>query len=180
MLEGKSIRLRVIEKEDLRAVAEWVSNPLFMGEYQELKQETVAELEKMYDRVIPEGKWFFIIKKDGGKIGYVTYYPVSEGTHTEVGYMVVPDERNKGYGTEALKIIVDYVFLLKDRVRIQAITDAENLASRKILEKAGFKLEGTIRKSYFNRGIWRDEGIYSILREEWKEPKILAKTVSPS
>jgi len=178
MLEGKSIRLRVIEKEDLRVVAEWVSNPLFMGEYQELKQETVAELEKMYDRVIPEGKWFFIIKKDGDKIGYVTHYPVSGGTHTEVGYMVVPDERNKGYGTEALKIIVDYVFLLKNRVRIQAKTDAENLASRKILEKAGFKLEGTIRKSCFNKGMWRDEVIYSILREEWKEPKILTKTTS--
>jgi RimJ/RimL family protein N-acetyltransferase len=36
--------------------------------------------------------------------------------------------------------------------------------------------EGTLRKSFFMRGEWRDSYIYSILREEWKEPKILTGT----
>jgi len=50
------------------------------------------------------------------------------------------------------------------------------VASQKILKKAGFKKEGTIRKNDFIRGEWRDRYLFSILREEWKEPKILTKT----
>jgi RimJ/RimL family protein N-acetyltransferase len=51
-----------------------------------------------------------------------------------------------------------------------------NKASQRVLEKASFQREGTIRKALFNRGELRDYCLYSILREEWKEPKILTKT----
>ncbi len=61
-------------------------------------------------------------------------------------------------------------------MRVQAITGVDNFASQRILEKAGFTKEGTIRKSVFIRGVWQDGVLYSILREEWKEPKILTKT----
>jgi RimJ/RimL family protein N-acetyltransferase len=44
------------------------------------------------------------------------------------------------------------------------------------LQKTGFKKEGTFRKSVFARGEWRDRALHSILREEWKEPRILKKT----
>ncbi len=46
----------------------------------------------------------------------------------------------------------------------------------KVLEKTGFKKEGIVRKSLFARGEWRDMFLYSILREEWKEPRKLART----
>jgi RimJ/RimL family protein N-acetyltransferase len=61
-------------------------------------------------------------------------------------------------------------------VRVQAITGVDNFASQRVLEKAGFTKEGIIRKSAFIRGEWKDGCLYSILREEWKEPKILTKT----
>jgi RimJ/RimL family protein N-acetyltransferase len=94
----------------------------------------------------------------------------------EIGYSLVPSERGKGYCTEAVRIMVDYLFLSRDTMRIQACTDTRNLASQKVLEKAGFKKEGTMRKYFFIRGETRDACLYSILREEWKEPKILTKT----
>jgi ribosomal-protein-alanine N-acetyltransferase len=87
-----------------------------------------------------------------------------------------PNERGKGYGTEAVQLMVDYLFLSKDLARIQAIANVRNKASQRVLEKAGFQREGTIRKCLFNRGELRDYYLYSILREEWKEPKILTKT----
>jgi ribosomal-protein-alanine N-acetyltransferase len=74
--------------------------------------------------------------------------------------------------------MVDYLFLSKDIPRIQALSDVRNKASQRILERAGFKMEGTIRKCYFVRGELRDSYQYSILREEWEEPKILTKTKS--
>jgi ribosomal-protein-alanine N-acetyltransferase len=51
-----------------------------------------------------------------------------------------------------------------------------NKAAQRVLEKAGFKVEGTIRKLSFVRGEWTDRILYSILLEEWKEPRILTKT----
>jgi ribosomal-protein-alanine N-acetyltransferase len=78
----------------------------------------------------------------------------------------LPSERGKGYCSEAVKIMVDYLFLSKDIVRIQAHTEARNIVAQKTLKNAGFKKEGTFRREYFVRGEWRDGRIFAILREE--------------
>jgi RimJ/RimL family protein N-acetyltransferase len=172
LLKGKTVNLRVMEKEDLPLIQVWVNDLSFIGEYLRLTQETVGELEKEYEQTISNGgKWFFIEKKDGAKIGYVAHY-MARRQH-EIGYGVIPKERGNGYCTEAATIIVDYLFLARDIVRIQADADLKNMASRKVLEKVGFKKEGVLRKLYFEQGEWRDSVLYSILREEWKKPKIL-------
>ena len=85
-------------------------------------------------------------------------------------------ERGKGYGIEAIQMMVDYIFLEKDIVRIQAPTGTKNIPSQKTLEKAGFSKEGIMRKSWYAKGEYIDQYLYSILREEWKEPKVLTKT----
>ena len=73
-------------------------------------------------------------------------------------------------------MIVDYLFLSKDIARIQAMTDVRNKASQKVLERVGFRREGTIRKSGRIRGEWTDAYLYSVIRDEWKEPRMLTKT----
>ncbi len=178
MLEGKTVNLRVMEKEDLPLFAEWVNKPEFFGEYNPLRQTSKAEIEKDFDKSTLEQTGFIIEEKDGSKIGYICHFVLLHpaGKLLEIGYSLVPSERGKGNGTEAVEIMVDYLFLSKDIMRIQACTDTRNLASQKVLEKAGFKKEGTMRKYFFSRGEPRDAYLYSILREEWKEPKILAKS----
>ena len=173
MLEGKTVNLKVMEREDLPLLAEWRNNLDFIGQYQSISQETMKDLEKQYDELVDE-KWFFIEKKDGTRIGTMSHRPVFKTQ--EIGSALLLSERGKGYCTEAVKIMVDYLFLSKDIPRIQAHTDAMNAAAQKVLEKAGFKKEGTFRKEYFVRGEWRDSCIFAILREEWKEPKILTRT----
>jgi RimJ/RimL family protein N-acetyltransferase len=175
LLEGKNVNLRVEEKEDLPLVAEWLNNPDYFGEYNPLMQMSRTELEKRYADKTPEQGWFIIEKKDGSKIGSTSHF--AEGRTFEIGYAIVPSERGKGYCTEAVKIMVDYLFLSKDTVRIQAHIDPRNMASQKVVEKAGFKKEGTIRKCYFAKGEWRDMSLHSIIRGEWKEPKILTKII---
>jgi RimJ/RimL family protein N-acetyltransferase len=174
LLEGKNVNLRIQEKEDSPLIAEWINDPEFMGEYDIIQQVSKTELEKRVTSARPELKSFLIEKKDGTKIGAIACVP--KGSIFEINYGLISGERNKGYCTEAIKIIVDYIFLSKDTVRVQAHTDARNEASQKALEKAGFKREGIVRKGFFIRGEWRDCYLYSILREEWKEPKILTKT----
>jgi RimJ/RimL family protein N-acetyltransferase len=175
LLEGKNVNLRIVEKEDLPLLTEWFNDPEFSGEFMWFpQQQSRAELEKEYDNPPHDTKQFFIEKKDGTKIGTIGHF--SFGNLLEIFYYLLPSERGKGYGTEATIIMVDCLFLSKDIVRVQAHTDVRNEGSQKVLGKAGFKKEGIVRKSLFARGEWRDFYLYSILREEWKEPKILTKT----
>jgi diamine N-acetyltransferase len=173
LLEGKSVNLRIMEKEDLSSVAEWRNNPDFWGVYNPLTQTPKADVQKIYDSLSAEERWFLIEKKDGSKVGTMGHRP--EGRAQQIGYSVLPSERRKGYCSEAVKIMVDYLFLSKDIGRVQAYVDVRNDGSQKVLEKAGFQKEGVVRKGSFFYGEWRDMMLYSILREEWKEPKILTR-----
>ena len=178
MLEGKLVNLRVMEKEDLPLLAEWFNNPEVVGEYQSLRQFSKSEFEKAFGAEDKhEEKIFFIEKKDATKIGMITHFYLLHpaGRLLEIGYIMLPSERGKGYCSEAVSIMLDYLFLSKDTMRVQATTDVRNLASQKVLEKTGFKKEGTLRKTGLVRGVWTDDYLYSILREEWKEPRILTK-----
>jgi len=163
-----------MEKEDLPLISEWFNNPEYGGEYEPLEQITMKELEKWYENPRPNEEWFIVEKKDRCKIGHI--FHIASGRGFEVGYRLLPHERNKGYCTEAVRMFVDFLFLSKNTVRIQAKANPRNVASQRVLEKAGFRKEGLIRKDVFHRGQCQDGVLYSILREEWNEPKILTRT----
>ena len=184
MLEGKNVNLRIAEKEDIPLTAEWWNSLDFNGDYDIFPRQTSrAEIEKRFEKELSdpgpfEIKDFIVEKKDGSKIGWMVHYYMLHpaGKRLEIGYALLPAERGKGYCTEATQLMVDYLFLSRSVARIQAHTDVENLASQRVLEKAGFKREGIERKVTFVKGELHDSYLYSILREEWKEPKILTKT----
>lgn len=135
--------------------------------------------DKNLEKAMLEKTIFFIIeKKDGAKIGHISGWMIDRTM--EIGFALVPNERSKGYGTEAIQLMVDYLFLTKDIVRIQVSTDTRNPTSQKALEKVGFSKEGIMRKSWYTRGQYRDHYLYSTLREGWKEPKILTRTIPQS
>jgi RimJ/RimL family protein N-acetyltransferase len=176
LLEGKTVNLRLVEKEDVSLAHEWMNDPKFTGEFLGPMQMTREEFEKMGSSSSPFAmKGFFIEKKDGTKIGLINHFTqyLGMGELLEIGYMMGPNERGKGYCTEAVQLMVDYLFLSKDISRIQLTLSVKNKASERVAEKAGFTREGVIRKT--SRGARRDSYIYSILREEWKEPKTLTK-----
>jgi [ribosomal protein S5]-alanine N-acetyltransferase len=177
MLAGNKVNLRSVEKEDLPILVEWYNNPEFFGEYVPLIQTSRMEMEKAFDnRKSSETKTFIIEKKDGDKIGYIIHFNVlwnGIGKLTTIAYSLKPSERKNGYGTEAAQIIVDYLFLTKEIPCIQATAHIQNIASIRVLEKVGFKREGIIRKRFYIRGEWSDQVLFSILKEEWKEPRIL-------
>jgi ribosomal-protein-alanine N-acetyltransferase len=150
LLEGKLVNLRIVEKEDLSLVAEWFNDPDFSGRFDPLDaQQSRTEIEKKYENLGVGEKWFIIEKKDGTKVGHIGLFTVR--SNVEIGYALIPSERRKGYGTEAVVIMVDYLFLSKNIVRIQAGTNVENEASQKVLVKAGFRKEGISRKEVFVR-----------------------------
>jgi RimJ/RimL family protein N-acetyltransferase len=182
LLEGKNVNLRVIEKDDMDFELGLINDMDLWGEYNSV-QEHISKSEwiKRFDNppaiwTITELRRFIVLKKDGTRIGFVSHSINPLEGQVEIGYNIIPSERGKGFGTEAAQLMVDYLFLSKNVVRIQATTNVKNKASQRVLEKTGFTKEGTCRKSGFVRGVWTDSYLYSILREEWKEPKILTKT----
>jgi RimJ/RimL family protein N-acetyltransferase len=179
MLEGRRVRLKIFDKEDLSFFVDFWNNLDYYGDYESIMEQiTNTEAEKRFADT-SKSVTFIVQKKNGTDIGLIVHFGQSSGAVT-VGYAIKPSEHGKGYGTEALQLMVDYLFLAKDIHRVQANTDPENTASQRILDKVGFRKEGASRKSSFVRGQWRDECHYSILREEWKEPKMLTKpTIHP-
>ncbi len=178
LLEGENIRLRKRDREDLDFFLEFWNRLDFYGEYESIQsQMSRVEAQKRIENPDVSDSvgwtWFVMEKKDGTKIGFIVHFTVQPSQHVEIGYALVPKEKGKGYGTEALQIMVDYLFLTKDIMRIQANTDIRNLASQRVLEKAGFHKEGTIRQAGFVRGQWQNDYLYSILREEWQKPRAL-------
>ncbi|MHA2141935.1 MAG: GNAT family N-acetyltransferase [Candidatus Thorarchaeota archaeon] len=176
MLEGKRINLRVLEPEDLDTYQKWINDIDFMGEFLFFRQQSLSETQKKMFSEFPEDSADFIVeKKDGTMIGVVLQFlsKMAFLDQVEIGCLITPEERGNGYSTEATEIIVDYLFLLKDIQRIQALTVEENTAAQRVLEKIGFKKEGVIRNVGFMKGKVRNGVLYSIIREEWGQPSIL-------
>jgi len=168
------VNLKLVEKEDLPLLQEWYNRLDFFGEYNSLRQVSRAEMEKLLDRPV-RPKSFFIQKKDGTRVGGIEsrdLFPGSDEGGREIGYCVLPNERGHGYCTEAVNIMLDYTFLSTPVRSVRLFTLVKNLASQRVAEKTGFKRDGIIR-GVFCWGEWTDSLFYSILRDEWKVPRIL-------
>lgn len=83
----------------------------------------------------------------------------------EIGYYIAQPYWGRGIGTKAVKKICNYIFQNTNIIRIYAEPFAINIASCRILEKAGFHYEGTLRKNAVKNDIVLDMKMYSILKE---------------
>ncbi len=171
-LIGDKVKLRPADSSDLDDLYEWLNDPEFAGEYGGFSPKTKGEVK----RLVKNAHNFIIqIRADSHKIGLISYYSVRSDYLNlyEVGYQIRPNERRKGYTTEAVRLMVDFLFTTKKIERVESVTDTENLPSQKVLEKNGFRREGKLRKRFYLDGDYRDEYMYSLLREEWYRTKSL-------
>jgi RimJ/RimL family protein N-acetyltransferase len=83
-----------------------------------------------------------------------------------LGIGLFPRARDCGYGTQAHRLLVRYLFEHTTVHRIEAATETGNIAEQKALERAGFSREGVLRGIRWRGGAWRDEVLYSILRAD--------------
>ena len=86
--------------------------------------------------------------------------------HWEIGIALLPEARGHGYGTEAHRLLVRYLFAHTPVYRIEAATETGNLAEQRALEKAGFTREGVVRGIGWRDGAWRDGVWFSVLRSD--------------
>jgi RimJ/RimL family protein N-acetyltransferase len=101
-------------------------------------------------------------------VGHIEFFrPVSYWDAYELSYQLYSQEHaGQEYTTEAVRLLVDYLFAAKKVYRISLVIVPENAPSRRVAEKCGVQLEGTARGAFFNGGRNVDVLIYSLLRDD--------------
>jgi RimJ/RimL family protein N-acetyltransferase len=126
-------------------------------------EETRASLSKEGDSW---RRWVITLKGNDTAIGFVSAGEKRQGNVTEIGYLLAREHWGGGIAREAVSAVIDQIFAEGQR-RVYADTDPENIASRGLLERMGFKLEGLLRAEWETHIGVRDTTLYGLLREEW-------------
>lgn len=115
-----------------------------------------------------KGYSFAIVRKsDPQLIGGMGIHPHERHDHAEMGYWIGVPYWNQGYASEALRRVVAFGFEELALNRIYAGYFSQNIASRRVMEKAGMTYEGTFRQHYVREGVYYDIGYCAILRSDW-------------
>ncbi len=171
MIKGKAINLRTVRQDDLEEMLLLINDLSNTGLYWNVMLKSEPLFKRQYQDT---GFWndefgtMVITDKNDRLIGDITYFKgVWYLPGYEVGYRIFKEEdRGKGYTTEALQIFVAYLFELKPINRIEIQLSKDNIPSRRVAEKCGFKYEGLKRQSVFSRGNYHDSELFSLIREE--------------
>ena len=112
--------------------------------------------------------WIFAITVDGEFAGCIsaTRQANIHCRTAEIGYYVTPELWGRGIATRAIELLSEFIFANTDIVRLYAEPFARNAASCRALEKAGFQLEGILRKNAFKNGVFEDMKMYSKIKKE--------------
>jgi len=105
------------------------------------------------------------LKENDSVVGMID--PRLDGSEVEIGYVLARAEWGKGYMTEAVRAVIDWALTQPAIYRVCAFVDVDNVASRRVMEKAGMQREGLLRKYSVHPNISdvpRDCFIYAIVK----------------
>jgi RimJ/RimL family protein N-acetyltransferase len=173
---GEKVVLKEATKEDIdelyfwkyeekeQAAKKW--NGPYIPEEKISKEEYRKQWGQEIFSAIPAS---LIIKGDGKAIGYVGSYWVDKNTNWLETGIVIYDKKfwNGGYGSEAYKLWIDFLFTSTDLHRLGMSTWSGNRRMMKVAERIGMKEEARIRNARTVDGEYFDAIKMGILREEW-------------
>jgi len=112
----------------------------------------------------------FIVSLKGGRqpigiVGLTSIYWMDRSANAMI--TIDANHRDKGHGTEVIRLLFDYGFRTLGLHRIYTGINENNLASRRIFEKNGCRLIGIEHDSYYRNNRWENEAKYEILESNW-------------
>lgn len=172
-LESQRLYLRPLEKEDLDPLRQWANNPGIRGLTGEVTPTTQTGLEEFLQKLQTDASrvWFGIVLKDGhrliGECGLLRMFPPWRTTDLSI---ILGDQAawGKGYGTEAMYLLLDYAFGHLNFHRVSIGVVGSNERALRFYEKAGFKREGLQRDGYYYNHAYQDFVMLSILEDEFR------------
>ena len=173
---GEGIRLRDYRDSDYKHMRAWVNNPRSLARCLTFfYPHSEAGTRKFLDMAASSNwKGFVIAFRDTEEyIGQVDFVKLDEKNGWgELGIVIGNEEYlGKGYGTEALQLIIDFAFDQLRLNRVELVCWSFNARARHVYEKLGFVQEGVRRQKRYRNGGFHDEICYGLLREEWEARK---------
>ena len=183
-IESQRLFMRKYRMTDLEDYIEYRGNealheflPTVAREDKSGYKPRLKQIIKGYNhKTDPTMTWAITLKSSNKVIGSVSVERVSERNKcVEVGWALSVKYQHHGYAFEAVKAIIEYLFLNYDINRIEAFIWNGNEASRKLAKRLGFTHEGTNREEKFKNGKYFDVLNMGLLRREFEENEIYIK-----
>lgn len=152
-----TIKLRPLEREDLRFVHQLDNNASVMRYWFEEPYEAFVELSDLYDKHIhDQSERRFVIEYHGDKAGLVELVEINH-IHRRAEFQIIisPDFQGKGLASRAAKLAMDYGFSVLNLYKLYLIVDKENEKAVHIYKKLGFITEGELVDEFFINGQYR-------------------------
>lgn len=175
LLQGKLVKLTVLEKSDVPQFAAWFSDIEFLRLMSPFQAYPVSleEEEAWYENQRKsENEMNFAIRVlEGsrliGSCGLKNFNYAAAGAELGIG-IGDPEARGKGYGTDAVKTLLKFAFLELNLHRVGLQVFSDNARAISSYKKAGFQQEGIIREAIRRDGKYTDIVMMGILRREWE------------
>lgn len=101
-----------------------------------------------------------------GLIGDLGVCRSVDGRQAELGFTFAPEFQGRGYATEALARMVEFLLVDEGMRRVSAACDGRNVRSARLLECVGFRREGHLGQSTWTKGEWTDDVLFGLLASE--------------
>jgi len=172
-LTGKHVYMRPLDRNDLTYILKWSNDPEIRGLTGEVRPMSLAKAEEFYERVKSDDQrvWFIIALQEDdrviGEAGLLRMFPAWRTTDLSI----IIGEREtwgKGYGTEAINLLLDYAFGYLNFHRVAIGVVCLNEAALGFYEKVGFRKEGVQREGYYYNHAYYDFVMMSILEDEYR------------
>ena len=167
------IELRELKRDDREWLVRYLNN-------EQLVRYLASRIPQPYS--FEDASWWVEVgSKEGAFVRAITfngvfcgvigvYTKAAEYAHAaELGYWVAQEHWNKGIASKAVADFTELVFATTDIQRLYAVVSAPNLASIQVMNKAGYSLEGILRKSVQKQGQFYDEHLFAKIRCEQSE-----------
>jgi aminoglycoside 6'-N-acetyltransferase len=86
----------------------------------------------------------------------------------DIGFTLAPGAQGRGYGSEAVAALLEYLFAARGKHRVAADCDTRNERSAALLRRAGFREEGVLRECFRDGETWADLRLFALLAGEWR------------
>jgi RimJ/RimL family protein N-acetyltransferase len=172
-LEGQGVRLRPIAAADLEGIFSWYNDPEIVAPFDRFAVDTYDDFERSVAAAAHDPRSLaprYAVESLApaeviGVVGHYRAHPVLE--YVDVWYVLGRREaRGKGWGREAVRLLVEQLFATEPVERVGATCDVENVPSIRLLEGLRFRREGTLRSVLFHHGAWHDVHVYGLTRAE--------------
>ena len=183
IIYGTRTRLRAVERGDVEKLHAWVNDPEVTEGLALYLPMSMRDEEGWFDRVAnrpqPEKPLAIDCREGDGwrLIGNSGFFDLDSTARSgELGIMIGDKTFwNKGYGTEAMGLLLQHGFMTLNLNRIFLRVYVNNPRAIRSYEKAGFILEGRLRQAVYQHGAYSDVLIMGVLRAEWDAKKIYQK-----